>query len=58
MNLDDKVVFVTGTNRGIGKAVVEALLKRKVKKVCRVFAKSLPVSNCLFILDKPMRYLI
>jgi NAD(P)-dependent dehydrogenase (short-subunit alcohol dehydrogenase family) len=33
MNLDNKTVFVTGANRGIGKAIVDALLKQKVKKV-------------------------
>ena len=33
MNLDNKSVFVTGANRGIGKAIVEALLKENVSKV-------------------------
>lgn len=33
MKLDNKIVFVSGTNRGIGKAIVDALLKRKVTKV-------------------------
>lgn len=33
MKLDNKTVFVSGANRGIGKALVEALLKRKVKKI-------------------------
>ena len=33
MSFDKKVVFVSGTNRGIGKAIVEALLKYPVKKV-------------------------
>jgi NAD(P)-dependent dehydrogenase (short-subunit alcohol dehydrogenase family) len=33
MKLDNKTVFVTGANRGIGKAIVEALLKQKVKKI-------------------------
>lgn len=33
MNLDNKTVFVTGANRGIGKAIVDALLKQKVKRV-------------------------
>lgn len=33
MDLQNKIVFVTGTNRGIGKAIVEALLKQKVKKI-------------------------
>ena len=30
---DNKVVFVSGANRGIGKALVEALLKHNVKKI-------------------------
>ncbi len=33
MKLEDQVIFVSGTNRGIGKAIVDGLLKRKVKKV-------------------------
>lgn len=33
MKLDNKVIFVSGANRGIGKAVVEALLKQSVKKI-------------------------
>lgn len=33
MKLDNKTVFVTGANRGIGKAIVEALLKQPVKKI-------------------------
>ena len=33
MNLDNKIVFVTGANRGIGKAIVDALLKQRVKKI-------------------------
>lgn len=33
MQLNNKVVFVTGANRGIGKALVETLLKYPVKKV-------------------------
>jgi NAD(P)-dependent dehydrogenase (short-subunit alcohol dehydrogenase family) len=33
MHLENKTVFVTGANRGIGKALVAALLKHKVKKV-------------------------
>ena len=31
--LDHKIAFVTGTNRGIGKAIVEALLQNGVAKV-------------------------
>lgn len=33
MKLENKTVFVSGANRGIGKAIVEALLKQKVKKI-------------------------
>jgi NAD(P)-dependent dehydrogenase (short-subunit alcohol dehydrogenase family) len=33
MNFDNKSVIVTGANRGIGKALVKALLKHKVAKV-------------------------
>lgn len=33
MKLDNKTVFVSGANRGIGKAIVQALLKQPVKKV-------------------------
>ena len=33
MKLENKTIFVSGANRGIGKAIVEALLKQKVKKI-------------------------
>ena len=33
MNLEHKTIFVSGANRGIGKAIVEALLKQNVKKI-------------------------
>ncbi|MEK6746190.1 MAG: SDR family oxidoreductase [Pseudomonadota bacterium] len=33
MKLENKIVLVTGANRGIGKALVEALLKKNVKKI-------------------------
>lgn len=33
MKLDQKIVFVSGANRGIGKALVEALLTYKVSKI-------------------------
>jgi NAD(P)-dependent dehydrogenase (short-subunit alcohol dehydrogenase family) len=33
MNLENKVVFLSGANRGIGKAIVEALLKQPVGKI-------------------------
>jgi NAD(P)-dependent dehydrogenase (short-subunit alcohol dehydrogenase family) len=33
MTLENKIIFVTGANRGIGKAIVEVLLKYQVKKI-------------------------
>ncbi len=33
MDFKDKIIFVSGANRGIGKAIVEALLKRGAKKI-------------------------
>ncbi len=33
MKLDNKTILVTGSNRGIGKALVEALLKHPVRKI-------------------------
>jgi len=33
MNIENKVILVTGTSRGIGKQIVTALLKRDVKKI-------------------------
>lgn len=33
MKLENKTVLVSGANRGIGKAIVEALLKQNVKKI-------------------------
>lgn len=33
MKLDDKTLFVTGSNRGIGKALFEALLKQPFRKI-------------------------
>ena len=33
MNFENQVVFISGANRGIGKALVEALLKHPVKKI-------------------------
>ena len=33
MKLDNKTIFVSGANRGIGKAIVEALLKQNVAKI-------------------------
>jgi NAD(P)-dependent dehydrogenase (short-subunit alcohol dehydrogenase family) len=33
MNLENKISFVSGANRGIGKAIVEALLNQPVKKI-------------------------
>ncbi len=33
MKLDNKTILVSGANRGIGKAIVDALLKQNVKKI-------------------------
>jgi len=33
MNLENKIIFVSGANRGIGKSIVEALLNQPVKKI-------------------------
>jgi NAD(P)-dependent dehydrogenase (short-subunit alcohol dehydrogenase family) len=33
MKLENRIIFVSGANRGIGRAIVEALLKLKIKKV-------------------------
>lgn len=33
MEFNDKVILVTGTNRGIGRAIVQALLQKGVKKI-------------------------
>jgi len=33
MNFENKIIFVSGANRGIGKALVSALLKRNVSKI-------------------------
>jgi NAD(P)-dependent dehydrogenase (short-subunit alcohol dehydrogenase family) len=33
MKLDNKTLFVTGSNRGIGKAIVDVLLKHPVRKI-------------------------
>jgi NAD(P)-dependent dehydrogenase (short-subunit alcohol dehydrogenase family) len=33
IKLDNKIIFVTGSNRGIGKAIVDALLKHPVRKI-------------------------
>lgn len=32
-SLENKIVFITGANRGIGKALVKSLLKHKVRKI-------------------------
>ncbi len=42
MNFDNKVVLVTGANRGIGKEIVSALLTRNVKKI---YATSRDIAN-------------
>jgi NAD(P)-dependent dehydrogenase (short-subunit alcohol dehydrogenase family) len=33
MNFDNKIIFISGSNRGIGKSIVESLLKQPVKKI-------------------------
>lgn len=42
MNFQNKTIFVSGANRGIGKALVEALLQRNIK---RVYATSRNLDN-------------
>jgi len=63
MKLENQVIFVSGTNRGIGKAIVDALIRRKVKKIyaaarnldqlswkdARVFSVQLDVTSSLQI---------
>jgi len=45
MKLDNKVIFVSGANRGIGKAIVEALLVHKVSKVYAAARKLADLPN-------------
>lgn len=47
MNFDNQVVLITGANRGIGKALVEACLRKNVRKVyaCSRDLKKLPNFN-------------
>jgi len=45
MYFDNKTIFVSGANRGIGKAIVEALLKHKVKKI---YAAARDINNITF----------
>ena len=33
MKIEDRIAFVSGANRGIGKAIVDELLKNNIKKV-------------------------
>ena len=45
MTLNDKTILVTGANRGIGKALVEALLKKDVKRVYAAARKASSLPN-------------
>lgn len=42
MNFENKVIFITGANRGIGKALVESALRRGAKKI---YASSRQLKN-------------
>lgn len=45
MQLENKTVFVTGTNKGIGKALIEALLERGAQKIYAAARKPENISD-------------